>query len=178
MKKVEIREITKADLIKQDEYFVNSPDSYLINLGVDPEAIKAMPALDYQKYLSQQSLPPNERTSYALALYVNDAVVGMAHTRIHEFGKLGELHWHLFDPESRRQGFASQVFREVLKRFFDLFKYEIIFCTPNASNEPVNAFMRKQGLEVKSSYITPAAGILLERTCNRYEITPEFLRLN
>ena len=175
MSNLSFREANESDSEAQLQYFENSTDEFLRGLGVDPKVIRSKPRPNSDRLKANLKLPNAERSHYSLAMENDGQVFGIVHFHNHEFGKLGELHVHIFNLENRHRGYASKLFSEVVPHIYDIYRPEILFCTPSASNIPINKFLQKQGLEIVSSYTTPAAGILLERLANRYEMSPEFI---
>jgi [ribosomal protein S5]-alanine N-acetyltransferase len=171
---ITVRDAVGDDFVQQLNYFQNSTNEYFLDLGTDPKAVRAMPPVNFDDLEKRSMLPPQERPAHTLAIELDGRLIGMVGIRGIKFGETAEIHAHIFDIKDRHRGYIARAFQKILERIFELFELRLIVCEPTTTNLPVNAFLQKLGLEIKSTYVTPAGGILRERTANRYEITHEF----
>ncbi len=170
--KITIRDFTEADIIAQDKYLGQASDEYLINMGVEPSAVRNMSSSSRVHPLL--ATPVKDRQIHIFSVDVDDRLVGISVLKKIQFGESAEVHVHIFNLENRHQGYATQIFWKMLKKMFVTFDFKILICEPCVSNLAPNAFLQKMGLKIISKVITPAGGILREHEANRYEITKEF----
>jgi RimJ/RimL family protein N-acetyltransferase len=169
-----VREINEGDLPSQDAYFENATDEYLLRLGVNPDAIRGFKR-DYSAFRAVQAPPLHERKIYGFAFEKEGVLIGSSTLKEIQFGKSAEIHGHIYDETLRGTGLVSSFLPEFLKHVFDLFELEVLIAEPSAQNPAPNRLLQKLGLSIQRSYQSPAQGILLARTANRYELTRDFV---
>lgn len=168
-----VRDFAEKDIKAQDAYFNNATDEYLLSLGVDPSKIRNRPPSN-ERMIATLNTPVKSRTVHTYAVDIDGKIAGISTVKKIKFGESAEMHGHLFDLENRQKGIASGLFKEIIKKVFETFDVKLLIFEPNAVNVAPNALLQKMGLKVIATYKTPAEGILLERTANRYEMTRDW----
>lgn len=173
---LEIRDFTQNDIVAQDRYLSESSDEYLYNMGVDPSTVWALPSSD--RVQSILATPVQDRSAHTYSIVLNDETIGVFVVKKIQFGKIAELHLHIFEARNRQRGFTSLAFWKMLPKVFETFKIEVLLCQPCETNLGPNAFLQKLGLKVLATFTVPAEGILREHQANRYEITRAFYEIH
>lgn len=170
MPKLTVRDFNEKDCVAQDAYFNGATDAFLTRMGVDPSKIRGVDPADPGRYRKILETPIRERTVHQFAVDLDNKILGAVTLKQILFGDSCEFHGHIYDADLRGLRYGTQVFVDVVDRAFQLYHLKKIVCEPSVGNAGPNKLLQSVGLEVIATYDTPAAGILLARTANRYEI--------
>ena len=175
--KLAIRPIKTTDIKHIINYWVKSPDDFLIGMGVDLSKLPSAENLE-NMLRAQIKTSVQKKQSYALIWLINDQAVGHCNVNQIQFGQSAFMHLHLWQANNRRMGIGHQLVKLSLAHFFDILELKDIFCEPYALNPAPNKTLEKVGFTFIKQYTTVPGSLNFEQLVNRWHITQkDFLKL-
>ncbi len=169
---LEVRPMLKEEIPVVLDYFLNSPESYLRKMGVEPALL---PQREEWKNALWKDLerPDTEREFFYLAWLQENELIG--HTNINKirYGKDAFMHLHVWPEILRRKGMGTRLVRMSLPIYFERFRLRHLFCEPNADNDPPNRTLIKAGFEFMGSEEKVPGYINFYQKVNTYMIKKE-----
>jgi RimJ/RimL family protein N-acetyltransferase len=169
--KLQVRDLEQEDVPLVNDYWAALTPSDHDRMSMNPDAIP-MPYIDLAAHLGNAGLPCEARGYDILVWALNGRAAGMSTLRNIRFGKYGEIHLHLFQPELRGRGYGRRFLAMAVRECFRRFKLQIIVCEPSSANPGPNRLLQRLGLAVARTYRTVPGPLSREHEVNRYEITP------
>lgn len=167
-----IREMTRADVDRVTEYWLNMEDDYLTRLGIDKQKL---PDRDgWIRMLSAQlTQTTEEKQSYCLIWLVNGEAVG--HTNINKiiFGEEAYMHLHLWRADIRKKGCGQAFIKMALPYYFNKFGLKHLYCEPYALNPAPNRLLPKLGFKLLKTHTCIPGFICFEQEVNLWLLTRE-----
>ncbi len=168
--KLSVREIRESDIRLIIDYWYHADDIFLINLGVDINKIPSKRAW-HQMLFEQISEPYNNKKSYCIIWQVDEVPVGHSNVNKIIFGKEGYMHLHLWNHESRKIGYGTELVKMTLPFFFNNLKLKNLYCEPYALNPPPNKTLQKIGFEFVKEHITIPGFLNFEQKVNLWQLS-------
>ena len=165
-----VREISKEDIPSLVNYWINSPDEFLVHMGVD---LSKLPTRDdFTAMIESQltSLYP-EKKSFAMIWFYEEKAVGHSNISPIVFGEEAFVHLHIWDVAFRGKGFGLEWLRLSIPFYFKHFNLKQIFCEPNALNFAPNKTVEKSGFDFVKEYTTTPGWICFEQPVKRWVLT-------
>ena len=167
-----IRPLEHKDIALISDYWINSPDQHLLNMGVDLEKLPS--ESDFEAMLTHQlSLEDKDKQSYALIWEVEGRPIGHSNVNKITFGEEAYMHLHIWKKEDRALGYGKALIELSLKQFFEALKLKRIICEPYALNKAPNKTLKRVGFEFKTLYRTIPGSINFEQEVNHWVLTKE-----
>jgi len=165
-----VRECEASDVPLIVGYFHDAEADFLRLLGADPA--KLPPRQQWVDALCEDLERPPERTErYYLVWEVDGVAVGHSNLSDIEFGKVANMHLHIWDPIRRRRGSGQELVRRSVDRYFDVFRLETLLCEPHAANPAPNRTLPKLGFEFVERYFGIPGSINVPQDVNRWRLT-------
>lgn len=164
-----IRPLTGNELEKVVDYFLCLSPEDDERMGTDRENLPSRQQW-VQMLVEDAQRPLQERQFYYLGLFLDKVPIG--HTGINKIAYENEayIHFHIWTPELRRQGWGSFYLQEAIKYYFQHFRLKKIICEPNVKNLESNRTVLKNGFSFCSTYRTKPSRLSLEHDVHRYEL--------
>lgn len=167
-----VREITKEDIPSLVNYWLNSPDDFLTNMGVDLTKLPSRE--DFTAMIETQLITPYpEKKSFAMIWKHNGKAVGHSNISPITFGEEAFVHLHIWSEEYRRKGFGLEWLRMSIPTYFDKFELKRILCEPYALNHGSNRTIEKLGFDFIKEYTTVPGWICYEQSVKRWVLSRE-----
>jgi RimJ/RimL family protein N-acetyltransferase len=138
------------------DYFLQSSDEYLSQLGVDRELMPDRE--EWVAYYEEDfARPLAERESYHLGWELDGRLIGFGSTDNIEFGEQAYMHLHIAEEPLRRQGLGTEFVRLSVDEYFRVLQLKRLFCQPNAYNVAPNRALQRAGFRyVLSAEMAPS----------------------
>ncbi|MFN0187127.1 MAG: GNAT family N-acetyltransferase [Bacteroidia bacterium] len=167
-----VREITKEDISPLVDYWMNSPDEFLTNMGVDLSKVPSRE--DFIAMIETQvKTPYPEKKSFAVIWFLDGKAIGHSNIGPVVFGEEANVHLHIWNEEHRGKGFGLECLRKSILIYFNLFKLKRIYCEPYALNTGSNKTVEKLGFDFVKEYTTIPGWICFEQSVKRWVLTQE-----
>lgn len=171
---LEVRELTENDIVHIADYWLNSDQDFLLNIGVDLNKLPSREELT-EMLTTQIWLPYAEKSSLALIAEINGEPVGHCNVNEITFGLEAKMHLHLWNKNLRKKGLGTKMVLLSLPLFFEKLKLKTIWCEPYAENQAPNRTLRNIGFEFVKKYLTVPGSLNFEQEVNRYKLTKKNL---
>jgi RimJ/RimL family protein N-acetyltransferase len=169
---IKVRELAHKDIDLIANYWLSSPDDFLIAMGVDLSKIP--PRDSFKKMLEGQlALPYNQKQAYALIWELDGKAIGHSNVNAIEFGKQATMHLHLWHSETRKKGLGTALVKESLAFYFSKLAIEKLYCEPYALNPAPNKTLAKIGFEYIKTYQTIPGSINFEQEVKQWSLSKE-----
>ena len=173
-----VREITLADVESVVDYWLVSSDEHLEGMGVDLKRLPTREELT-QVLNHQISLPYEDKMSYGLVWLKDGKPIGHCNVNPVDFGKEGNMHLHIWQPENRQKGIGSILVKKSLPYFFDNLQLKVLYCEPYALNPAPLKTLEKVGFKFIKKYVTVPGSINFEQEVNQWQLTrADYLAIN
>ncbi|NET39076.1 MAG: GNAT family N-acetyltransferase [Cyanothece sp. SIO1E1] len=174
----QIRELNPKDINPVICYFLQADHDFLRDIGVEP---KKLPNFDQWRGLLLEDLSRSmpDKNFYYLIWELDGCPVG--HSNINQIvsGREAYMHLHLWESGQRRHGHGTYFIRESMRRYFENFDLQTLFCEPYALNPAPNKTLAKIGFEFVKTYDTTPGWINFHQTVNRWVLSKEqWLRIS
>ncbi len=169
---VSVRELKESDIPLIINYWYNADDTFLIKMGVD---INKIPSEKVWKSMlvEQMAQPYNNKKSYYIIWEFDGKPAGHSHVNKIIFGREAYMHFHLWNHESRKLGYGTELVKMTLPSFFENLKLKYLYCEPYALNPSPNKALNKIGFEFIKEYITIPGFLNVEQKVNLWLLTYE-----
>jgi RimJ/RimL family protein N-acetyltransferase len=161
MNKITIREIELGDIDAIVDYWLSSPDDYLIGMGVD---LNKRPTKEQitTGLTEQINTPFVNKTSLAMVAVNGKEAIGHCNIIDIRQGKKGNMHLHLWEKEDRRKGFGLQMVQLSTAYFFEKFELQQIICEPSSHNPAPHNVLTSAGFVFEKEYCTTPGPLCIE----------------
>ena len=167
-----IRECTPADVPHIVNYFHDAEPAFWELLGIDPAKLPSREewTRDLQAQLSE---PVESKDRYYLICEVDGEAIGHSNLSDIEFGRVANMHLHLWTPDRRRRGTGTRFIRGCIDRYFQVFELDELLCEPHARNPAPNKTLPKLGFEYVDSWVGIPGAICYPQDVNRWRLPRE-----
>ena len=169
---ISVRELQHSDIERITNYWLTSPDDYLIHMGVDLN--RMLLREEWIAMLTEQlNTPIENKKSYAIIWEIDGEPIG--HCNIGKIipGEEAHMHLHMWQPHTRQKGIGVPLIKMTLPYFFNNYKLKNLFCEPHAHNAAPNKALSKAGFSLVKTYITTPGILNYEHETNRWLMTRE-----
>lgn len=167
-----VREMQVSDIPLIVQYWHQSDEQLLLQMGVDP--FKIPPKQQLTDYLSiQLEKPISERQSFCIILEIDHTPIGHCNTNPTTFGKNATMHLHIWNAAARKSGNGIQLLQLTLPYFFDRLQLQYLISEPYALNEAPNRTLKKAGFDFIKTYTTVPGSLNFEQSVNQWMLTAE-----
>jgi RimJ/RimL family protein N-acetyltransferase len=151
-----VRPLRREEFARRVDYFIDSSDEYLAQLGVDRALMPDRGEwIGYYEEDSARQLA--ERETYHLGWELDGRLIGFGSTDNIEFGEQAFMHLHIVEEPLRRQGLGTEFVRRSVDEFFRALELKRLFCQPNAYNVAPNRALQRAGFRyVLSAEMAPS----------------------
>jgi len=168
----QVREMRMEDAPSLIRYFLNSDESFLRGMGVEPS--KLPKEADWLKLLEEDfQRPLEERHFYYLLWEIDGTPVGHGNINCIEYGKTAIMHLHVWVPDLRKQGLGTQFLKASIQKFFDKFQLQELRCQPHQGNTAPNKTLPKVGFQFEKTYEPTPGWINYPHRVNLYSLQRE-----
>ncbi len=151
------------------DYFLGAKEGYLRGMGVDPARL--LGRAEWLAKLAADLLRPDRDKEACFVFWeVDGAPAGHSNVNKLRYGDEAFIHLHLWQPDLRRQGRGTALFRQSAAYFMDRFELRRLVCEPFAGNPAPNRAVPRAGFRFIRCYRRPEGGINFEQEVNRYEL--------
>jgi len=165
-----VREWTPADVPSMVGYFLDADPDFLALLGVDPEKLPARQAW-IDAACTDLARPVQERERFYLVWEVDGIAIGHSNLSDIDFGRVANMHLHIWDPSRRRRGSGRALVRASIDRYFEIFRLDTLLCEPHALNPAPNRTLPFAGFELVETYHGIPGAICYPQEVNRWRLT-------
>jgi RimJ/RimL family protein N-acetyltransferase len=168
--KMEVRPFrTKAEYEQMVEYFIQSSDTFLRGMGIDPAKLPARN--DWlEEVWEDHHRPDPEKDRIYLAWIYEDELVGHSSINKIRWSEEGSIHLHLWKPDLRGKGVGLDFFRQSVRFFFRELRLKKIYCEPYAENPAPNKVLSRLGFTLVKTWKTVPGTTCFEQHVNRWEL--------
>jgi RimJ/RimL family protein N-acetyltransferase len=157
-----VREIELADVPLIVDYWTNSSDEHLQQMGVDLAKVPDAEQL-YKNISTHLHMAVELRQSYCIIWQLRGKPIGHSNTSPTNFGKDAFMHLHLWNSEARHRGIGSELIRLSMKHFFERLQLEDLYSQPYSLNPAPNRALEKAGFEFVKEYVTVPGSLNFEQ---------------
>ncbi|XOV93707.1 MAG: GNAT family N-acetyltransferase [Bacteroidota bacterium] len=170
--KLEVRPMEREEIPVVVDYFLNSPESYLRKMGVDPLLLT-----EKEEWLNliwdDLKKPDQERKFFYIAWLQDGECIGHSNINKIVYGDHAYMHLHVWPEILRRKGIGTELVKLSLPLYFQRFKLERLYCEPFSLNAPPNRTLVKAGFEYLGSQEKVPGYINFFQEVNRYVISKD-----
>lgn len=167
-----VREISRENIPSLVNYWLNSPDDFLVNMGVDLSKLPSRE--DFTTMIESQLITPYaEKKSFAVIWFYGERAIGHSNISPIVFGEEAFVHLHIWEQDFRGNGFGLECLRKSIPIYFNHFNLKRIFCEPYTLNTGSNRTIEKLGFEFVKEYTTIPGWICFEQPVKRWVLTRE-----
>ena len=165
MTQYNVREMNLFETKLMILYFLNADFDYLRGMGVDPNK---MPSKDNWFDLLEEDFarPTDKRQFYYLAWEAGGKIIGHCNINKIFFDDSAYMHLHIWNNWHRRRGCATRLLHPSVRRFFDKFNLDRLYCEPYAKNPAPNQALPKSGFTLVKSWETTPGWITFHQPVN------------
>lgn len=165
-----VREGTAEDMKWVVAYFHDSSKDFLTLLGADIDLLPSREAW-LAALLGDLQRPLPDREKFYVVWEVDGVAVGHSNLSDIEYGRVANMHLHLWKPAHRRRGVGRRLVRSSIDLYFDRFELETLLCEPHAKNEAPNRTLPHAGFRFVERYFGVPGTINFPQDINRWELT-------
>jgi len=165
-----VRPMELKDIQPLADYWLLSPASHLVSMGVDLDKLPEREILE-SALSSQLKHPIEEKKSYALIWEQDGLPIGHTNVNQIEFGKQAYMHLHLWAAQSRQKGLGLTLVNQSLSLFFDNLNLQTIYCEPYALNPAPNKTLERLGFEFVKRHRTIPGSLNFEQDVHLWKLT-------
>lgn len=166
---INVREITQQDFNKIADYWLLSNPDFLVRMGVDLQKLPSRYGL-INMLKEQLKLPLHLKQSYALIWELDHEPIGHSNVNNIEYGKQATMHLHLWNSNTRKKGFGTELIKKTLPFYFKNLKLKKLICEPYALNPAPNRTLHNVGFHFIKKYTTIPGTLNFEQEVNRWEL--------
>lgn len=163
MPSLTVRELQEADIRSITDYWSESPDDFLVGMGVD---LKKLPSREgFENMLQRQiSLPYKEKNSLCLIWEVDGEAIGHCNTNPTVFGDEAYMHLHTWQGAHRQKGLGTDLLKLSVPYFFEKLELKTLYSQPYTLNPAPNRALEKVGFEFVKEFTTVPGSINFEQS--------------
>ena len=136
-----LRDLTSSDLPAIADYWLLSPDEYLVAMGVDRQRLGSAEDI-HKRFFNAIRTGQPVQPSIALAITLGEDLVG--YTLLNRYSaEVNYSHWHIIVPNLRAKGLSTALYSGRLKAYFDLTPISQLIHQTRTSNIGVNRMLDK-----------------------------------
>ncbi|HEY4777010.1 MAG TPA: hypothetical protein VIH56_05055 [Candidatus Acidoferrales bacterium] len=136
-----LRDLTSSDLPAIADYWLLSPDEYLVAMGVDRQRLGSAEDI-HKRFFNAIRTGQPVQPSIALAITLGEDLVG--YTLLNRYSaEVNYSHWHIIVPNLRAKGLSTVLYPGRLKAYFDLTPISQLIHQTRTSNIGVNRMLDK-----------------------------------
>jgi hypothetical protein len=136
-----LRDLTSSDLPAIADYWLLSPDEYLVAMGVDRQRLGSAEDI-HKRFFNAIRTGQPVQPSIALAITLDEGLVG--YTLLNRYSaEVNYSHWHIIVPNLRAKGLSTALYPSRLKAYFDLTPISQLIHQTRTSNIGVNRMLDK-----------------------------------
>jgi hypothetical protein len=136
-----LRDLTASDLPAIADYWLLSPDEYLVAMGVDRQRLGSAEDI-HKRFFNAIRTGQPVQPSIALAITLDEGLVG--YTLLNRYSaEVNYSHWHIIVPNLRAKGLSTALYPGRLKAYFDLTHISQLIHQTRTSNIGVNRMLDK-----------------------------------
>ncbi len=168
--KLSTRELQASDIEKIVDYFVNSDEEFLKEMGADKSKLPQKKEwleklnLEFQK-------PYSKKEFYYIIWLLDDEAIGHTNVNNIEFKESAKMHLHLWKNDHRKAGLGYEFLKLSIPYFFKNLGLKKLVCEPYSENKAPNRVLEKLGFELVRTYETTPGWINFKQVVNRFELT-------
>lgn len=160
-----VREIQQQDIELIIDYWLNSDNEFMKNMGVDVSKIPAKK--DWESMLWEQlSQSYEKKNSYCIIWEDEGKSIGHSNVNKIIYGQEAYMHLHLWKQDKRKKGLGTALVKKTLPYFFNNLDLKKLFCEPYALNPAPNKVLEKTGFEFVKEYTTIPGWLNFEQQVN------------
>ena len=161
MNKITIRELELGDINAIVNYWLHSPDDYLIGLGVD---LNKLPTEDKirSSLIEQINIGMEDKSSLSMVAVNGQEAIGQCILVDICKGETGYMHLHLWDKKQRNKGYGLQMVQLSTAYFFEIFDLQKIICEPWSKNPAPHKVLTSAGFILEKEYHTTPGFLCVE----------------
>jgi RimJ/RimL family protein N-acetyltransferase len=164
-----VREMPPAEVGLRIDYFHDSSDEHLLQLGVDRASLPSRDAWR-SAYTADHALPIEDRTGVALIWDLDGQAVGFSSADRIVFGDEAFMHLHIVSPDLRHQGFGAEFVKESARWYFRVLELERLYCEPNAFNTAPNRTLQRAGFRYQCTHEAQPTPINFHQAITRWMV--------
>lgn len=149
------------------DYFHGSDAAFLATMGVDPRLLPDRETW-LERLLPDLSRANARKQTFYLGWILDGKMIGHSNTNKIAFGKEACIHLHLWEPQYRKTGLGTELFKRSADIFIERFRLKRLVCEPRAENLAPNRVLKKIGFRFVKRYRTTPGLINYEQVVNRY----------
>ncbi len=169
LRTIDITPLTPAEIPLICNYWLDTSQSSLRSMGVDPEKVPTVEQLT-SMLLKQLILPIEKRNSYAIIWMFDGEPVGHSNTNPTYFGDHAYMHLHLWEKKKRGKGLGTEFVKLSVAHFFEVLQLKILYCQPYAHNTAPNKTLESIGFELVKEYVTIPGAINFEQRVKLWKL--------
>ena len=136
-----LRDLTSSDLPAIADYWLLSPDEYLVAMGVDRQRLGSAEDI-HKRFFNAIRTGQPVQPSIALAITLDEHLVG--YTLLNRYSaEVNYSHWHIIVPNLRAKGLSTALYPQRLTAYFDLTPISQLIHQTRTSNIGVNRMLDK-----------------------------------
>ena len=168
--KLSTRELQASDIEKIVDYFVNSDEEFLKEMGADKSKLPQKKEwleklkLEFQK-------PYSKKEFYYIIWLLDGEAIGHTNVNNIEFKESAKMHLHLWKNDHRKAGLGYEFLKLSIPYFFKNLGLKKLVCEPYSENKAPNRVLEKLGFELVRTYETTPGWINFKQVVNRFELT-------
>jgi hypothetical protein len=152
-----LRDLTSSDLPAIADYWLLSPDEYLVAMGVDRHRLGSAEDV-HKRFFNAIRTGEAVQPSIALAITLDEGLVG--YTLLNRYSaEVNYSHWHIIVPNLRAKGLSTALYPHRLKAYFDLTPISQLIHQTRTSNMGVNRMLDKFIAVSETKFIDKPDGV-------------------
>ena len=165
-----VRPMELKDIQHLADYWLLSPATHLVNMGVDLDKLPERDTLE-TALSGQLKQPIEEKQSYALIWEQGGVPIGHTNVNQIEFGKQAYMHLHLWAAPNRQKGLGLRLVKQSLPFFFEELNLQALYCEPYALNPAPNKTLERLGFEFVKRHRTIPGSLNFEQEVHLWKLT-------
>ena len=165
-----LRRYQESDIFFHADYLFGSPKEFLESIGFD--LVKLGNKDDWTTAMRKRLADQNSANSlpHIIVAEFQGRALSMVFLDLRNADKIPRFHFHIFEPSLRGLGLGGLIFKAGSEILSQLHGFNYFFIEPKASNNRMNALMRKLGFKYLKDYLLPAGPVTQEMQVSQYEI--------
>ena len=164
-----LREMRLPETKLKIRYFREADTGFLRGMGVDREKLPSEEEW-FQLLEEDFARPLEQRQFYYLIWEADEIPIGHCNVNKIVYGQQAHMHLHIWRPDHRGKGGATQLLKPSITHFFHRFQLNQLFCEPYALNPGPNKTLPKLGFQLIKSYETTPGWITFHQPVNLWEL--------
>jgi RimJ/RimL family protein N-acetyltransferase len=162
-----VREMQLAEVEIRIDYFHDSSDEHLSQLGVDRASLPSK-AVWSAAHAEEFALPIERRPVLSLIWEIDDRIVGFSSADRITYGEEAFMHLHIVNPDLRRRGLGTEFAKESVHHYFRLLELNRLYCEPNAFNTAPNRTLQSAGFHFLFTHESKPGAINTHQAVTRW----------